>query len=43
MNLILTCDISGTGLPRMSIGANMERAEGDTSGQFDPQVSRRWR
>ena len=43
MNLILTCDVSGTGLSRMSAGANMERAEWDTGGEFDPQVSRRWR
>lgn len=43
MNLVLTRDVSGTGLPRMSAGADMERAEWDTGGQFDPQVSRRWR
>jgi hypothetical protein len=43
MNLTLTCAISGTGLPRVSAGADMERAEGDTGGEFDPQVPRRWR
>ena len=36
------CLISGTWISGVSSGANMERAEGDTSWKFDPQVSRRW-
>lgn len=36
---ILISDVSGTGFPGLSAGADMERAEGDTGRKFNPQIS----